>query len=118
MSDARPTGNWGEEQAAIFLERSGYEILHRNYRYQHAEIDLIAVKERLLIFVEVKTRKWVSYGQPEEFVTVSKARLIKKAAEHYIFDQDWQYDVRFDVISIHIQGKSKYSVRHIEDAFC
>lgn len=117
MTDTQPTGSWGEEQAATFLERSGYQILHRNYRYHHAEIDLIAVKERLLIFVEVKTRRWVTFGQPEEFVTASKARLIRKAAEHYIFEQDWQHDVRFDVISIHIQGKSKYSIRHIEDAF-
>ena len=54
---------------------------------------------------------------PETFVNASKVRLLKKAAEHFIFEYDWKYDIRFDIISILIQGQNKHSIHHIEDAF-
>ncbi|MBC8156144.1 MAG: YraN family protein [Bacteroidetes bacterium] len=116
MAQHNDTGKAGEEQAARFLADNGYEILARNYRHQHAEIDLIAQKGKLLIFVEVKTRTNLSFGNPEEFVSYEKTKLIMKAAEHYIFANDWQYDIRFDIVSVAMAG-NRTQVRHIEDAF-
>lgn len=117
MTTHLDTGSWGEEQAEHFLKSKGYTLLFKNYGYQHAEIDLIVEKGRLLVFVEVKTRRWTAFGLPETFVNASKVRLLKKAAEHFIFEYDWKYDIRFDIISILIQGQNKHSIHHIEDAF-
>lgn len=118
MSAHHVDGSWGESRAADFLVEKGYRILERNYRYNHAEIDLIAAKGKMMIFVEVKTRSGTGFGMPETFVNYTKIRLVKKAANFYIFFKDWQYDVRFDVISIlqhHANGK--VNIEHIEDAF-
>lgn len=116
MAQHNDTGKTGEEQAARFLAENGYEVLTRNYRHQHAEIDLIAQKGKLLIFVEVKTRTNLSFGNPEEFVSYEKTKLIMKAAEHYIFATDWQHDIRFDVVSVAV-ASNRVQIRHIEDAF-
>lgn len=116
MAQHNDTGKAGEEQAARFLTENGYEIVARNYRHQHAEIDLIAQKGKLLVFVEVKTRTNLSFGNPEEFVSYEKTKLVMKAADHYIFAQDWQYDIRFDIVSVSM-ANNKVQVRHIEDAF-
>ncbi|MEZ4905000.1 MAG: YraN family protein [Spirosomataceae bacterium] len=116
MAEHLDTGKVGEDKAAAYLEEKGYEILTRNYRHRHAEIDIIARKNKILTFVEVKTRTNVSYGMPEEFVDATKRRLIMKAAEQYIFEQDWHGDISFDVVSVVIT-QSNLKVQHIIDAF-
>lgn len=116
MAQHNDTGKQGEEEAVRYLREKGYEIMTRNYRYQHAEIDLIVKKGKILAFVEVKTRTNLSYGNPEEFVSYTKAKLVMKAAEQYIFARDWQGDVRFDIVAVTIAG-SELRIKHIEDAF-
>lgn len=116
MAQHNETGRQGEAEAARFLREKGYEILTTNFRYQHAEIDLIAQKGKLLVFVEVKTRTGNAFGNPEEFVSYTKARLVMKAAEHYIFTHNWHHDVRFDIVAILVSG-TEQRIRHIEDAF-
>ncbi|GAB4030477.1 YraN family protein [Spirosoma gilvum] len=116
MAQHNETGKQGEAEAANYLREKGYEIITWNYRYQHAEIDLIVQKGKLLVFVEVKTRTNVSFGNPEEFVSYTKAKLVMKAAEHYIFATNWQYDVRFDIVAVTVSG-NQLQVKHIEDAF-
>ncbi|MFC5411327.1 YraN family protein [Larkinella bovis] len=116
MAQHNETGKQGEDEAVRYLVQKGYEIRERNYRHQHAEIDLVAQKGKLLIFVEVKTRSNTRFGQPEEFVTYAKARLVMKAAEQYIFAKDWPYDVRFDIVAVTVSPES-VTIRHIEDAF-
>jgi putative endonuclease len=118
MAAHNETGSWGEEKAATYLTEKGYEIVEKNYRHKHMEVDLIAVYKKTLIFIEVKTRSGTGFGMPEEFVNYTKSRLILKAAEHYIFDRDWQKDVRFDIVSILILPNGDLNIRHIEDAFC
>ncbi|RYC67389.1 YraN family protein [Spirosoma sordidisoli] len=117
MAQHNETGKQGEAEAARYLLDNGYQIVATNYRHQHAEIDLIARKDKLMVFVEVKTRTNVSYGNPEEFVNYTKARLVMKTAEHYIFAQNWPYDVRFDIIAVTI-ATNEVRIKHIEDAFC
>jgi putative endonuclease len=116
MAEHLDTGKLGEDKAAAFLEDKGFEILARNFRFRHSEIDIISKKNKILTFVEVKTRTNVSFGMPEEFVDATKRRLIMKAAEQYIFDTDWHGDIRFDVISVVITQHT-VKIEHIEDAF-
>lgn len=116
MAQHNETGKQGEAEAVRYLQDKGYQILERNYRHQHAEIDLIAQKNKLLIFIEVKTRTNLSFGNPEEFVSYTKTRLVMKAAEHYIFTKDWHHDIRFDIVSVSLANGTT-QIRHLEDAF-
>src|SRR5688500_2133856 len=86
MAQHNDLGRWGESTAASFLLERGYQIIAKNYRSWQAEIDLIAQKGKMLIFVEVKTRSGTAFGMPEEFVNAAKAKLVMRAAENYIFD--------------------------------
>lgn len=121
MSNAQPDrtnteiGRKGEELAAKFLAEKGIEILESNYRHGRAEIDLIAIEQGVLLFVEVKYRRSVQFGYPEEFVDEGKVKRVKSAAEHYIFEKNWQHDIRFDIVSI-VHNK-KLSIEHFIDCF-
>jgi putative endonuclease len=116
MTDKIKKGNQGERLAADFLARKGFEIVERNYRYKHAEIDLIVKKDNWLIFVEVKTRSSVAFGHPEEFVDYKKVKKILEGAEHYIYEIDWQHNVRYDIVSVLLKN-GEPEVVHLEDAF-
>ncbi len=116
MSDKIKKGEESEILAAEFLEQKGFQILERNFRYGHQEIDLIASCNNWLIFIEVKMRTSVKFGYPETFVDRTKRRNIRNAARHYIFKRDWKGNARFDVISITMIGPLP-DVHHIEDAF-
>lgn len=114
MSDKIKTGSKGENLAADFLKRKGFEIVARNYRHKHAEIDLIVKRDNWLIFVEVKTRSSVSFGQPEEFVDDFKGKKIFEAAEEYIYATDWNGHIRFDIVSVKLGAEVE--IMHFEDA--
>lgn len=114
MTDKIKKGNKGEQLAVDFFAQQGFEIVRRNYRYRHAEIDLIVKKDNWLIFVEVKTRSSTAFGQPETFVDRSKARNIFSAAEEFIYATDWQGHIRFDIVSVTLGNPPK--VVHFEDA--
>ena len=115
MSEHLKLGNQGEDWACEYLREQGYEIACRNYRQGRAEIDIVARKEKLLIFVEVKTRTNLSHGEPELAVNSGKVGRMRKAAEHYIYANDWEHDVRFDIIAISLTGERH--LEHIRDAF-
>jgi putative endonuclease len=116
MTDKIKRGNEGEQYAAEFLTEKGFEIVERNYRYRHSEIDLIIKKDNWLIFVEVKTRSSYSFGYPEEFVNYKKVQKILEGAAHYIETIDWQGNVRYDVVSI-LWREGMMEMLHLEDAF-
>lgn len=110
-------GRKGESLAKTFLENSGYEILDENWTHGKAEIDLVAYKEKVMIFVEVKTRSGTGFGEPEDFVDNRKQKLLADAADEYIYLMDHQGEVRFDIISILFDKNANYTLKHIEDAF-
>ena len=114
MSDKIQKGNEGENLAAEFLKKKGWEIVARNYRYRHAEIDLIIKRDDWTIFVEVKTRTSSYFGQPEEFVDAQQARRIFEAAEEYIYSTNWLGHIRFDIVSVKLGYKPE--IIHFEDA--
>lgn len=109
-------GQKGEALAADLLENKGYQILEKNYRFDKAEIDIIAQKEEILAVVEVKTRTSVAYGDPQDFVNPKKIKLLVKAVNKYIEVQDLDVEVRFDIIAI-VLNKNTTRINHIEDAF-
>ena len=116
MSKHLETGRTGEQKAADWLIKRGFEVLERNYRHQKAEIDLIVRKPNLLVFVEVKTRSDTAFGMPEAAVTPVKAALIVSAADHYLSTIDWPHEIRFDIVSVVIKGDNT-EIEHLEDAF-
>lgn len=116
MSDKIKRGKEGEDLAARYLEGKGYEIIERNYRHRQSEIDLIARKDNLLVFVEVKTRTSIKFGYPEEFVDERKEAKVLEGAENYIFTNDWRGFVRYDIVAIIYSGKEP-EITHLEDAF-
>jgi putative endonuclease len=116
MSDKIKTGNEGEQLAADFLIAKGFEIVRRNYRYKHSEIDLIVKKGNWLIFVEVKTRTSHAFGYPEQFVDRNKVKTILYGALNYMHEINWQGNVRYDIVAVSIRN-GKPELHHIEDAF-
>ena len=110
-------GRAGEAWAAAYLEREGYEIVARNYRARRGEIDLIARRGDLLVFVEVKTRSSGAFGSGGESVGRAKQARIARVAAHYLGRlPPFDWDVRFDVISIQI-SEGGVRISHIPDAF-
>jgi putative endonuclease len=116
MTDNMKIGLNGERAACSVLEKKGYEILEKNYRYRKSEIDLIAKHENWLVFVEVKTRSGSFFGFPEEFVDRKKQFMIFEAAENYMYEKDWNGNVRYDIVSV-MAVRGNLEVYHIEDAF-
>ncbi|KAA3440631.1 YraN family protein [Rufibacter hautae] len=109
-------GKLGEQAAEAHLTALGYQVIERNYRYKRAEVDLILVKEKTLVLVEVKTRSTHQYGFPEEAVSSRKEAMLQLAADYYIEQHQWPHDVRFDVVSI-LWKQGRPEILHIEDAF-
>lgn len=93
-------GTTGENMGVSFLKKEGFTILERNWRFGKAEIDIIASKEELMVFVEVKMRSSNHYGSPWQAVVKNKQTRIIKAADHYLKKTQWQGEARFDIISI------------------
>ena len=93
-------GKEAEEKALIFLKEKGYELLSKNYRSGKGEIDLIVEKGNLLVFVEVRSLQSANFGFPEQTISEKKKQLLRKTAEKFIFEKNWQKNFRFDIIAI------------------
>jgi len=117
MAQHNDLGRKGELMAKLYLEQQGYEIMHVNWCHGKAEIDLIACKDKVIIFTEVKTRSGNYFGEPEDFVDNRKQRLLAGAADEYIYLMNHQGEVRFDIIAILFRNEENYKLNHIEDAF-
>lgn len=113
-------GDEGEELAVELLVNKGYEIIKRNYRFGKGELDIIAKdpNEEGLVFIEVKSRKSLEYGYPEESITKSKIKQLKRIAELYLFENDIKEILcRFDVIAILMPPGEKPQIQHYVNAF-
>ncbi len=108
-------GQWGEDAAADYLSEQGCEIIARNVRTPYGEIDLIARRADVILFIEVKTRTSASFGLPEVAVSARKQRHMLSAAEHYAAEHEidhWQ----IDVISVEGKPGMKPVITHFENA--
>ncbi|MGC1720149.1 MAG: YraN family protein [Isosphaeraceae bacterium] len=112
----RLLGDRGEQEAARYLRRQGLRILHRGYRTNHGEIDLIALDGNVIVFVEVKARR---QGVPAEAVTTEKQRRLTLAALHFLKKHGLlEQRSRFDVVAIiWSEDDNPPQIEHIRDAF-
>ena len=115
MNSTQTLGRLGEDMAVRYLEQQGYEVLARNWRHGHREIDIICRLGPDLIFVEVKTRRTRRFGMPEESISASKKKAVMTAAVVFMATHRHR-DIRFDVIAI-LMDKAEPDILHIRDAF-
>lgn len=109
-------GRHGEQLAAQYLSSQGYTVLHKNWRHFRHEIDLIAIKDEVLHFIEVKTRQSTKFGMPEDDVNPKKMHCLIQAGEAFLLKHRQWKRVQFDVLSISINGgKAEYFF--IEDVY-
>ena len=115
MKDLRKTiGNSGEQKSCDYLLNHGFSIVERNYRTKDGEIDIIAKTGEILVFVEVKTRTTVEFGNPAEAVNETKIEHMLKTAKYFLYSNRINNkSMRFDVIEVFIY-KGRYKVNHIK----
>lgn len=108
-------GKIGEDIATVYLQDMGYEVLVRNWRFERVELDIVARKDSILVFCEVKTRRSVSHGVPSDAITPIKLQHIRTAALHWLTNNQSRHKgIRFDAISvIHCAGQPT-TISHIK----
>ena len=100
MATHNDTGKTGEALAAIWFYGNGYTILHTNWRHKNLEVDIIANKNTMLHFIEVKAVTTLKFGNPEDKVSEKKIRNLINASEEYLFQHSQWQRIQFDVLSI------------------
>ena len=116
MADKDILGKYGEEVTAAYLQKLEYTILHLNYRYLKAEIDIIARKGDILAIVEVKTRTEAYLPDLQQLISVKKRQLMVMAADNYVIKRDLDVEVRFDVVIV-LKKVNGYKIEYIDNAF-
>ena len=117
MSKHNKIGIKGEQIASDFLLNKGYIIIHRNWRSGKKELDIIAYKNDTLAIVEIKTRSRTGFGFPEEAVNRKKQQFLKAAAGAFTAENPRYINIRFDIISILLDGDTVKEIIHFEEAF-
>ena len=114
----RDTGILGEKLARDFLKKLGYRIKETNYRCPEGEIDIVAKHKDSLVFIEVRTKRSLEFGSPEESITLTKMKRLRAVASHYQQTHDnlppsW----RIDAVAVELDQKGKPSrIELIENA--
>ena len=117
MTSNKTTGDKGEELAAVYLQKNGYTILERNWRFKRWEVDIIASKNKFLYFFEIKTRTSNRFGNPEESIGREKMNNLKNAAEEYQYlNPEWKY-LQFNVLAITMNYGEPIEYFLIEDVY-
>jgi putative endonuclease len=116
MAAHNDLGKEGEVEACNYLRKNGFQIVTTNYRFDKAEVDIIARKDDVLVAVEVKTRSTKDFGLPQDFLKPQQIKRLVKAVNHYVEIKDLDVEVRFDVIAV-ISQNNKKEIEHLEDAF-
>lgn len=116
MTEKREIGNEGEAIARDHLLQQGYTILDTNWQFGHLEIDIIAMKGKQIIFVEVKTRSSSAVLEPQMAVNRQKQKNIIRAANSYILRNRYTLEARFDIITV-VKNEKGTVVEHLPDAY-
>ncbi|MEO7523944.1 MAG: YraN family protein [Ferruginibacter sp.] len=117
MAAHNDKGKYGEQLALEYFTRLGYNILHQNWRCRHWEVDIIASKNNMLYFIEVKCRSSQHFGFPEESVSLKKIKHLIDASEEYLFMYPQWQRIQFDVLSISLYKKEEPVFFLIEDVY-
>lgn len=117
MAGHNELGSHGEEIAVRYLQERSYAILERNWRCGRLEVDIIARIGDQMVIAEVKTRTDGFIESLGKAVNKRKQDLLIRAANAYIAIKNLDLDVRFDIIAVIFEGRTKFQVQHIENAF-
>lgn len=117
MAHHNKTGRQGEAMAAEYLSGKGFSVLHQNWRHAHLEVDIIASKDAILHFIEVKTRRSIKFGHPEGSVSKKKIQNLINAAEEYIYRFPVWKRIQFDILAITIIKDEPVEYFLIEDVY-
>jgi len=117
MASKFQKGKWGESLAVKWLEDHNYLVIHKNWYFGHAEIDLIAWHFNTLVFVEVRLLHKLNAYLPENSVGFSKRKKIASAAAAFTEKANYQGDIRFDIVGVSFGNGKKPEIRHFPDAF-
>ena len=117
MAAHNDLGKIGEDLAEKYLLERGYEVLCRNWRHFKKELDIVAVKEEKLHFIEVKTRSSGEFGRPEDAVDEIKINFLVAAGEEYLYQHPEYKKVQFDVLSICMNPYGEFEYFLIEDVY-
>jgi putative endonuclease len=113
----QPVGKAGEDEAIIHLENDGYTILERNYHFEKAEVDIVAFDNRKIIFIEVKSRRGISFEESEQRLNSDQLKRIHKAAQAWLYERKMEGSpVRFDLMTV-LFANDSVDVNHYKDAF-
>ena len=115
MAHHNITGKGGEALALAYLIRNDFVILHTNWRHSHYEIDVIAHKGNILHFIEVKTRRSLKFGYPEESVTKKKMESLMNGGEAFLFQNPEWTRIQYDILSVNLRKKQDPEYFFIED---
>ena len=115
MAAHNDTGKWGEDLAVAYLEKKGYTIVERDWKSGRRDIDIIALDDDVVVFVEVKTRRNRLYGEPEDAIDYYKLQNLQQAISHYVKFRNIRQDIRFDIISVVGTIGSEPDIQHIQD---
>lgn len=115
----KQVGDLGEKYAAAYLKKKGYKILKRNYRRPEGEIDIIALKDGTLAFVEVKTRNENSLVPPQAAVNYEKQKKIIRTASRFFSENSLELNFRFDIceVFVDINNYKLLKINYFENAF-
>ena len=117
MAKHNDTGKIGEALAANWFIEKGYEILHTNWRHKNLEVDIIASKNKMLHFIEVKAVTTLQYGHPEDKITEKKIKNLINASEEYLYQNPQWQRIQFDVLSITMLPNVAVEYYLIEDIY-
>ena len=117
MAEHNDFGKLAEDMAAEFLVRKNYRILARNFRYQKAEIDIVAEFNGIIVVTEVKARSYNTLIEPQEAVTKKKIKSIVMCSDFFMNERKIDKEVRVDIITVLPDEQGVLQLNHIEDAF-
>jgi putative endonuclease len=117
MAEHNKFGKDGEDMAAKWLQDNGYQILHRNWRHKQYELDVVALKNNFLHFIEVKTRHFSPFGHPEDSVGKKKFRNLQRAADEYLFLNPGHKWIQYGILAITLFKDKEPEFFLLEDVF-
>jgi putative endonuclease len=116
--DRKRLGQRGEDAAAAYLERAGMTVIERNWRCTAGEVDIVALDGETVVLCEVKTRRTVAKGTPEDSITPAKQRKYSRLGQSYLQHVgDPNLSLRFDVVTVLAVGEDRALLRHYRSAF-
>lgn len=117
MAKHNHTGLTGELLGTDWLTAAGYQVLEKNWRHSHWEVDIIAAKNNTLHFIEIKTRRSKKFGLPEEKVGNKKIQNLINAAEQYLYLHPQWTRIQFDILSVLMSANEPVNYFFIEDVY-